>query len=160
MRRVTLATFAVILTALCFSAAAAGPLYYLHADLVRGGEGAPQGPVCVPNSVFFGGESMVWRAKIFDSSTGDELTGGQIQELGITMQVAISDGQSVDLGYKGHPPGADFDMYFTGHLVIPDDEPTGTLAWTLTATDSLGNTATFEPVGQKAGLGVLTIASR
>lgn len=160
MRRISLATVAAVVMALCISAFAASPLYYLQADIVRGAEGAPEGPVCVPNAVFLPGESIVWRAKIFDTSTGDVLTAGQIEELGITMQVSMSDGTTVDLGYKGHPPGANLDYYFTSHLVIPDDEPVGTITWTLTAKDSAGNTATFEPVGQKAGLGLLTIASR
>lgn len=159
MRRVGIATFGALLAALCISAATASPVYYLHADIVRGGEGVPQGPVCVPNSVFMPGESIVWRAKIFDSFTGEELTAGQIEMLGITLTAEMSDGTSVDLHYVGHPPGANLDYYFTTHYVIPDDQPVGTLDWTLTATDAQGNTATFEPVGQKAGLGVLTIAS-
>ena len=95
-----------------------------------------------------------------DSATGAELTAAQIEEQGISIDISISDGQSLNLHYGAHPPGADLDYYFTNHLVIPDDQPIGTLTWTATAKDSQGNSATFEPVGQKAGLGLLTIASK
>ncbi len=160
MKRLSYAIFAAVLLTVGFTAAAAGPLYYLNVDLVRGAEGAPQGAVCVPNSVFLPGESMVWRAKVYDSATGAELTAAQVEELGISIAISISDGQNLDLHYAGHPPGANLDYYFTNHLIIPDDEPAGTLTWTATAKDSKGNSATFEPVGQKAGLGLLTIASK
>ena len=40
------------------------------------------------------------------------------------------------------------------------DHPTGTLPWTLTATDTQGRTGTFTPVGQASGAAVLTIAQK
>lgn len=159
MRRKSLTVLGALLAFAFITAATANTAYFVQADIVRGAEGAPKGPVCVANSVFFPGESIVWRAKIFDSTTGQELTADQITELGITISVALGDNQTIDLHYGGHPPGENLDYYFTNHMVIAADAPIGTLSWTLTATDAQGNTATFEPVGQKAGLGMLTIAS-
>ena len=49
--------------------AQAAPKYFVQADVVRGAPGA-QGAVCVANSVFYPGEQVVWRAKVFDTTTG------------------------------------------------------------------------------------------
>ncbi len=163
MKRIAVLTSVAVMVALCASLAAAQSNYYMQADAVRGAEGTPQGAVCVPNSVFLPGESIVWRAKIFDSHTGEVLTGGQIKELGITMQVSVSNGQTVDLHYGSHPPdpkAPKHGMYWSGHWVVPADAPTGTLTYTLTAKDAQGNTTTFEPIGQNVGIPPLTIASK
>lgn len=157
MRQMMFRTVLTFLAGVFVTVAAAAPAYYIQADTVRGGEGVPRGAVCVANSVFFTGESIVWRAKVFDTATGEALTAEQVEQRGIKVVVSMDNGQSVDLAFQGHPPGADFDMYFTGHFVIPDDAPTGTINWTLTATDNQGNSATFEPLGQKAGLALTTI---
>jgi hypothetical protein len=56
------------------------------------------------------------------------------------------------------PPTAPVHMsYLSGALYIKPDHPTGTMPWTLTVTDSKGGTGTFIPVGQQAGVAVLTI---
>jgi hypothetical protein len=72
----------------------------------------------------------------------------------------MSDGTTQPLTMKNHPPppAAPVHMsYLSGALFIKGDHPTGTLPWTLAVTDSKGNTGTFTPVGQAAGVAVLTI---
>ena len=74
------------LLALGSMALAQAPTYFVKADMVRGAQGA-QGPVCVPNSVFFNGEMIVFRAVVYDAATGEELKSDEVNARGITATV-------------------------------------------------------------------------
>ncbi|HZW99663.1 MAG TPA: hypothetical protein VFF10_06330 [Trueperaceae bacterium] len=171
MRKLTL----VLLVGLLGSVALAqAPTYFVKADMVRGAQGA-MGPACVPNSVFFNGEMIVFRAVVYDAATGEELTFDQIQERGITATVNMdgaeplamffpppqgsepegeAEGEAEGEGEGGPPPGADF---FRGPFAIPADFPSGVYTWTIEVTDSAGNSAEFSPIGASAGLPSLIV---
>lgn len=173
-------TFALALAGTLATAQA--PAYFVKADMVRGAEGA-MGPVCVPNSVFFGGEMVVFRAIVYDAATGEELKFDEVQARGITATVVIDGVEPMQMFYpppmgegegappaegegappaeggppaegEGPPPGADF---FRGPWTVPADFPAGMYTWHIEVTDSAGNTATFEPIGAQAGLPSLII---
>lgn len=160
MRRVLLT---VVLMALAALASAQAPTYFVKADMVRGAQGA-MGPVCVPNSVFFGGEMVVFRAVVYDAATGEELLFDQVQERGITATVHLDGMDPFPMffpppggeaeGEEGPPPGADF---FRGPWAIPADYPTGMYTWHIEVSDAAGNTATFDPIGGAIGLNNVTI---
>lgn len=161
MRRIGIVLVLAVLGSLAFGQ----PSYFVKADMVRGAEGA-QGAVCVPNSVFFSGEMIVFRAVIYDGATGEELTFDQVQERGITATVRM-EGRDEQVmffppptteapaeGEEGPPPGAD---YFRGPWAIPADYPTGLYGWTVAVTDTGGNGAEFVPIGASIGAGSITI---
>lgn len=180
MRKLTLVLVVGLLGSLALAQA---PTYFVKADMVRGAQGA-MGPACVPNSVFFNGEMIVFRAVVYDAATGEELSFDQIQERGITATVHMdgteplsmffpppmeagegappaeggdegqSEGEGGPPAEGGPPPGADF---FRGPFAIPADFPAGMYAWTIEVTDSAGNTAEFSPIGASAGLPSLII---
>lgn len=164
------------------TAAAQAPAYFVKADMVRGAQGA-RGPACVPNSVFFGGEMVVFRAIVYDAATGEELKFDEVQARGITATVVIDGVEPMQMFYpppmgegegappaegegappaeggppaegEGPPPGADF---FRGPWTVPADFPAGMYTWHIEVTDSAGNTATFEPIGAQVGLPSLII---
>lgn len=162
MRKLFTALAMVMLGSLALAQA---PTYFVKADMVRGAQGA-QGPVCVPNSVFFGGEMIVFRAVVYDAATGEELKFAQVQERGITATVHLdgmdpmpmffpppSEGEAAE-GQEGPPPGADF---FRGPWAIPADFPSGMYGWHVEIADASGNTAVFEPIGATVGLNNVTI---
>ena len=145
-------------------AAAQAPTYFVKADMVRGAQGA-MGPVCVPNSVFFNGEMIVFRAVVYDAATGEELKFDEVQSRGITATVVMDGrdpaqmffpppGEGAEEGEEGPPPGADF---FRGPWAIPADFPAGMYNWHIEVTDASGNTAVFEPIGMAIGLNPITI---
>jgi len=167
MRRILLTA---VLMALAALASAQAPTYFVKADMVRGAQGA-MGPVCVPNSVFFGGEMAVFRMVVYDAATGEELSFDQVQERGITASVVIEGLEPIEMFFpppmeggegegappaeaEGPPPGADF---FRGPWAIPADFPAGMYGWTIQVTDAQGNTAEFEPIGAAAGLPSLIV---
>lgn|SRR5690606_28798029 len=162
MRRFVMVT---VLAALFSMALAQAPTYFVKADMVRGAQGA-QGPVCVPNSVFFNGEMIVFRAVVYDAATGEELKFDEINARGITATVHMdgrdptpmffpppAQGEAAE-GQEGPPPGADF---FRGPWAIPADFPAGMYTWQLEITDAEGNVAEFQPIGGTVGLNNITI---
>lgn len=168
-RSARLAGLALAISALTVTSlgAAQQPAYYLKADMVRGAQGA-MGPVCVPNSVFFNGEMIVFRMIAYDAATGEEMTFDKVNERGLTASVVIDDVGSFDMFYappdtgsedgpppadgnddgsppgeEGPPPGFDF---FRGPVPIPADAPTGTYTWHIVLKDAAGNTSEFQPI--------------
>ncbi|HET8984362.1 MAG TPA: hypothetical protein VFN03_01260 [Trueperaceae bacterium] len=160
MRKLIVATLVAIV---CSLAMAQAPTYFVKADMVRGAQGA-MGPVCVPNSVFFGGEMIVFRAVVYDAATGEELLFDEVQARGITATVHMDGREPAAMffpppgegaeGEEGPPPGADF---FRGPWAIPADFPTGMYTWHIEVTDAAGNAATFDPIGGAIGLNNITI---
>ncbi len=121
----------------------------LAADMVRGAEGAPKGAVCVLNNRYQVGEAVVFRVRLTDGETGDEIpanasdlmalaTPPTMEEVGamtegIAAVVHFSDGQSFPLHYGAHSPDQPFDYFWSTHWVIPEDYPTGTIGYWITA---------------------------
>jgi hypothetical protein len=142
-----------------------GTAYRIYADTVTSGtdKNGMQGAPCVNQTMFIVGGTVVFRAVIADAATGVQLTAADIAQRGLKVVVTLSDGTTVPVTMKNHPPppAAPVHMrYMSGALYIKGDHPTGTLPWTLTATDSKGNTGTFTPIGQAAGVAVLTIVPK
>ena len=140
-----------------------GTAFRIYADVVANGTRVGvQGIPCVNQAVFFPGD-IIWRAVIADGATGVALTPAEVAQRGIAVVTTLTDGTKISLTLKNHPPPPNapvHESYFSGALLIKADHPTGTLPWTLTATDSQGHTGTFTPVGQSAGVAVLTIAEK
>ena len=154
---------AIMVAAIVGTMAFAQQDYFIKADMVRGAEGA-MGAVCVPNSVFYPGEKIIFRAVVYDAETGEELKFEEIQERGIQATVHIEGREDLVMFYPppgadeaegaGPPPGAE---YFRGPWPIPLDMPQGMYGWTVSVTDADGNTAEFEPIGAAIGAGSITI---
>lgn len=160
MRKIVVVLALVLLGSLAWAQA---PAYFVKADMVRGAQGA-MGPVCVPNSVFFNGEMIVFRAVVYDAATGEELKFDKVQELGLTATVHMEGHDPIAMffpppgeaaeGEEGPPPGADF---FRGPWAIPADFPTGMYGWNIQVADAQGNTSEFIPIGAAVGLNNITI---
>lgn len=158
MRRLVLVFLAVVVGSFALAQA---PAYFVKADMVRAAQGA-MGPVCVINSVFFGGEMVVFRAIVYDAATGEELKFDQVLERGITLTVHVDSVDPIVMFYpppgaagaEGPPPGAEF---FRGTWPIASDFPTGSYGWHIDITDAAGNVGEFQPIGAAIGLSNLTI---
>lgn len=158
MKRLFLMT---LLLAIGAVAVAQAPAYFVKADMVRGAEGA-MGIPCVPNSVFFNGEKVVFRAIVYDAATGEEMKMEEIQARGLTLTVHLDTVEPWTMfypppgvaGQPGPPPGAE---YFRGTFVIPADFATGSYGWYITLVDAQGNVADFQPIGAAIGANSVTI---
>jgi hypothetical protein len=142
-----------------------GSAYRIYADTVTSGtaKNGIQGVPCVNQTVFFPGDVIVFRAVIADGATGVELTPADVTARGLQVVVSLPDGTKVPVTLKNHPPPPNAPVhssYWSAALFIKSDHPTGTMPWSLTATDNKGKTGTFTPVGQINGAAVLTIADK
>jgi hypothetical protein len=130
---------------------AAEPAFRVMSDIVAEG-------VCVHQSVFAPGDTIIWRA-VVQGDDGVPLAAGAIAARGITAVVTLRDGTT----FKLRPPAAHAPapaLFWTVPWKVPVHHPTGTLPWTLTVTDRSGGKTVFTPIGQAAGAAVLTIAKK
>ena len=141
---------AVTLLALCAAAELsrhaqaqqAGQLFF-EGDMVKGPQPGQAGPFCVLQSQFYRKQQVAWRIRVLDSG------GKQVDDKGLTsLMVEISNGKKVELKFKQHPPerqGPATDYFWSGSWVIPEDQPTGSFTYKVTATDTSNRVHTWEP---------------
>lgn len=141
-------TLVVLVTLTAISMASAqGPVYSVNADVVRGAKN-PVGPTCVLTPEFKTGEQVVWRAVVYDATTGAELTPDEVAAKGIKVTAKLENGDTFDMEYGQHPKDPPQIWLFVGAWSIPPVYPTGTLKYDIIVTDNAGNTVTWSPIGQ------------
>ena len=140
--------------------------FRIAADTVTSGNNpGVQGVPCVNETVFFPGEVVVFRAVIADGATGAPLTQADVAGRGIEAIVTTSEGRNIPMRFGMHPPPQAVpnaprrSPYWSGTMPISKDHPTGSLPWSITVTDKAGQKTTYSPIGQDAGVSVLTIAT-
>src|SRR5215813_9638741 len=135
------ASLLALFAAACLSMPAqgqqAGKLFF-EGDLVKGPQPGQAGPFCVLQSQYFRKQQVAWRVRVLDSD-GKQVDGNGLKSL----VVSISNGKTVELKFKRHPPPAQgdaTDYFWSGSWVIPEDQPTGSFTYKVTATDASGKT--------------------
>jgi hypothetical protein len=115
---------------------------FVEGDIVRGNTplGAT-GPICVLTSQFKRGENVVFRIRVRNPQ------GKPLDTAGIkSIEVELADGRKLPTRYGGHPPRQPTDFFWTAAWMIPENYPTGSLGYSITATDMAGNTVKWEPL--------------
>ena len=126
--------------------AAGGGLVVLS-DFVQGGQNIPPGQAaqsdCVQSSRFARNSQIVFRARVLDGATGQELAGGDLS----SVQATLGDGTVLDLHYGGHPGGGApvTDHFWSAAWLVPQDYPTGTVNVSISATANDGRTGDWIP---------------
>jgi len=116
---------------------------FIEGDMVRGNTQKGQtGPTCVLNNQFKHNENAVFRVRVRDV-TGKPLDDKEIK--GVVIE--LSDGQKLTMRYGGHPPRGSIDYFWSVGWVIPADYPSGSLHYTVVATDLAGRTQTWQSFG-------------
>ncbi len=96
---------------------------------------------CVQANQFKRNDAIVFRARVIDTATGEDLDGSKLT----SVVAEMPDGKSVTLRFGEHPPGQPAQSFWSGVWAVPADFPTGTLGYKIVATNADGATATFEP---------------
>jgi hypothetical protein len=131
------------------AAAAQVPSLFIQSDYVLGA------PVCAPQARFSVGDRVIFRAKVFDAHTGEEITDG-------TVVAQLADGTTVNMTYEPRPPertnlGPATDAYWSGAWAVRPDTPLGIMRYTVEATAG-SRTGIFTPFNNEQSL--LTIVAR
>lgn len=117
----------------------------IQADTVSGPLNIPEqergSAVCVQQSRFARNSEIVWRARVIDPVSGEELGDDTLE----SVVVSLGDGQELEMRYGPHPRDNPTDSFWTTSFDIPADYPTGTLDYEIVATGPDGETATFSP---------------
>jgi hypothetical protein len=137
------------IAAACSAQAAASPTaapaannapLVIHADTVLGSTNLAKGVAfCVQGNQYVRGESIVWRVRVVDPATGQQMTGDALS----SVQVKLPD-KTIDLKFGDHPKTNPVDHFWAGSFAIPADYPTGQLPYTVVATAKDGRTGTFD----------------
>jgi hypothetical protein len=122
------------------AAAQVSPNLFLTVDTVRGSTGLSDDEKprksCVQASRIPIGGQVVWRIKVLDPRTGKEMSDQNLT----SVVVKLSDGQTFAAKYGGHPSSAPVDYFWATSWKVPADYPTGSVDYTVVATDKEGRT--------------------
>lgn len=127
----------------------------IQADTVSGPLNVPAeegGAVCVQQSRFARNSEIVWRARVIDPVTGEELGDDTLS----SVVVNLGDGQTLEMRYGPHPRDNPTDSFWATSFDIPADYPTGTLDYEIVATGPDGETASFRPFDVTSSLLTVT----
>ncbi|MCC6382180.1 MAG: hypothetical protein IT304_06700 [Dehalococcoidia bacterium] len=98
---------------------------------------------CVQANQFAKNEQIVFRIRVYDPATGKLLDDKAVDKI----VVAFKNGQTLDPAkYGAHPKTEPNEYFWTQSFVIPETFPTGTIDFTVTATDKEGRTGAFTPI--------------
>jgi len=118
---------------------------FLDVDTVRGSKNIPAADKptqsCVQLNRFAKNEEIVFRVRVYDPTTGKPMDDKQIDKI----EVKMKDGKVLDPAkYGPHPKEPPNEYFWTTSFVIPEDYATGTLDYTITATDKEKRVGTFK----------------
>ena len=114
-------------------------LLFFEGDIVRHRLDGQVGPFCVLTNRFMRGEAIAWRIRALlpDGSVADD-------SVISNMVVTLGSGEEipVDYGPHGNPPT---DYFWANSWTIPDNFPTGSIGYSVTATLNDGRTVNWKP---------------
>jgi len=117
----------------------------LVADTVLGVVGIPEAEipkkVCVLSSRFNPGQQIVWRVRVYDPTTGQPLDDTTLD----LVEVALPGDQVLKARYGPHPPPPQepTDFFWSTSWVVPQDYPSGSLPFIITAKAKDGRSGEF-----------------
>ena len=124
----------------------------IASDLVQGSKNIPQAQAalksCTASSRFPRNSEMVWRVRVYDPKTGDLMDNQALKG----VEVKLANGKTLEADYGAHPKDPPNESYWTASWVVPKDNPTGTLKYTISATAADGRAGDFAPFAVAASL--------
>lgn len=140
---VAMAAIVTTVTVACAGGPKPAQVLIVNADAVIGSAGVKNpADICVVSSRFPQGESVVWRVKVYDPTTGKPMDDKALKSVIVTLK----DGQTFNARYGGHPGGqgaTPTDFFWSTAWAIPKNYPTGSVPYQVTATSNDGRTGTF-----------------
>jgi hypothetical protein len=115
------------------------------ADTVMGSTNVPDAQTadrsCVMTNRFPRNSQIVWRVRVMDPVTGDLMDDKAVSKL----QTKLTNGMTLDLKYAAHPKTSQ-NFFWTVSWIVPLNQPTGTLGWSILATTTDGRAGQFQEI--------------
>ena len=128
---------------------------FIAADMVQGSKNVPDNlkasRSCVLTNRFAKNSEMVWRIRVGDPASGDMMGTDLLSK----VEVRLANGEVLEAKYGPHPKEPPGESFWTASWVVPKDAPTGTLTYTIVATDSQGRTGEWKPFGTASSLPIV-----
>jgi hypothetical protein len=125
------------------------------ADTVMGSTNVPDAQTtersCVMTNRFPKNSQIVWRVRIMDPVTGDLMDDKAVSK----VQTKLANGMTLDLKYAAHPKTSQ-NFFWTVSWIVPLNQPTGTLGWSILATTGDGRTGAFQEIKSATSLMTIT----
>ena len=125
--------------------AKAAPLI-ISSDMVQGSKNIPADQTasrsCVLSSQFPRNSQVVFRARVYDPTTGELMDDAALA----SVQIKLANGQTIPMKYGAHPKNPPNEYFWTGSFVVAKDAPTGKMDYSIVATDKTGRTGEFKPI--------------
>jgi len=120
--------------------ALAGNLFF-EGDMVRGrSQDGTTGPTCVLTSQFMRKEHVVWRVRVL----GED--GNPVDDKSVkSLEIKLTDGSTFAMHYGTHPRKDPTDSFWATSWGIPADYPTGSIGYSVVATDADGKEHVWKP---------------
>ncbi len=139
------------------AAAAAGTnKLFLMVDVVQGSgnltDEQKKTRSCILSNRYAKNSEIVWRARVFDPTSGDLMDDKALSG----VQVKLANGKAVDMKYGAHPKDPPGEAYWTGSWRVPKDSATGTLNFSVVASDAKGRSGEFKPFSVPSSLLTVT----
>jgi hypothetical protein len=96
---------------------------------------------CVLSNRFRRNEGVVWRVRVLDAKTGQQIDSKGLKSL----IIELADGKQIPMKHGGHPRGGNDDRFWSISWKVPENYPTGTFAYTVVATDLNGEITRWQP---------------
>ena len=129
---------------------------FLMVDMVQGSKNISKADAptrsCVLTNRFPRNSQIVWRARVFDPKTGQLMDDQALSK----VEVRLADGKTVDMKYGAHPKDPPGESYWTGSYLVPKDQATGTLDYSVVATAADGRSGEFKPFNVSSSLLTIT----
>lgn len=114
-------------------AAPVGPALIIN-DMVNGSANVnaadkAAGKSCVLTSRYLHNQQVVWRIKVLDPASGANLDDKAINKVTVTL----NDGKKFEAKFGPHPKSTPTDSFWATSWTIPEEYPSGTVAYTITA---------------------------
>ncbi|HEY5475853.1 MAG TPA: hypothetical protein VIK11_03965 [Tepidiformaceae bacterium] len=115
---------------------------FVDSDTARGSANLPTGSAdgCVQTNLFAHNEQIVWRMRVYDPVSGNQLTDADIASIIVTLKDGT---KTAPATYGAHPKTEPNESFWTASWTVPSNYPSGSLDYTITATAKDGRTGTF-----------------
>lgn len=116
------------------------PLIVSDSIVIAGGSTAPGQATCQVTNRFYHGQKMVFRIKVIDPQSGQQLSNDSLQQVDVNIPQADGSTKSLEAEWGQHPGG---DHFWSIAWTVPDGYPSGPVDYSISVTNHQAERVNF-----------------